>query len=254
MRKKNDVYHDGITDGAKPYPSVKDSDDIDFLLGQIDKHGLFSSRLIKKQSKSKTSVSKKSDSINIGHRFPAKNNNCFINASLQVLFSIPFLNDIFSTFSDWDSLIPKPISEEKLKKEGKLSQQGIERLKLKYQISIFSVEVLKEVQAIFKDPKRSKTKLKKSLDVGKRFSKGRISWDAQDDTLIVLEQILECINNVFPEKGSSYSWTEKLIKENATLNVKDVTTEFSDTMHIRDIASNVFAGLQKRCQKRKMNH
>ena len=60
--------------------------------------------------------------------------------------------------------------------------------------------MLKEVQSIFKDPKRSKTKLKKSLDVGKRFSKGRISWDAQDDTLIVLEQILECINNVFPEK------------------------------------------------------
>ena len=134
-------------------------------------------------------------------------------------------------------------------KKGKLSQQGIERLKLKYQISIFSVEVLKEVQAIFKDPKRSKTKLKKSLDVGKRFSKGRITWDAQDDTLIVLEQILECINNVFPEKGSLYSWTEKLTKENTTLNVKDVTTEFSDTMHIRDIASNVFSGLQKRCQK-----
>ena len=198
--------------------------------------------------------SEKSDSINIGHRFPAKNNNCFINASLQVLFSIPFLNDIFSTFSDWDSLIPKPISEEKLKKEGKLSQQGIERLKLKYQISIFSVEVLKEVQAIFKDPKRSKTKLKKSLDVGKRFSKGRISWDAQDDTLIVLEQILECINNVFPEKGSLYSWTEKLTKENTTLNVKDVTTEFSDTMHIRGIASKVFSGLQKDVKKRKINH
>ena len=109
--------------------------------------------------------------------------------------------------------------------------------------------MLKEAQAIFKDPKRSKTKLKKSLDVGKRFSNGRLSWDAQDDTLIVLEQILECINNVFPEKGSSYSWTEKLTKENTALNVKDVTTEFSDTMHIRDIASNVFSGLQKRCQK-----
>ena len=31
--------------------------------------------------------------------------------------------------------------------------------------------------------------------------------------------------------------------------MKDVTTEFSDTMHIRDITSNVFSGLQKRSQK-----